>query len=393
MVLLLAIVTGLLGGSPIDLCAQEAAAPDVRRLLTDAYALLEDDPGAALPLFERAVQMDSANTLALRQLGSLYIHLERPLEAFNAFQAAYQRAPSDTLALQLAYLASSLGKHDEAYRIFQRLRRSDSPDIQEVARPAATILALMLCAEQYPWWTRAQAYPFYDTRFENFIFPASISVGKYLEESRTTSLFGTLSIITDSRSEGGAFPVIFSDSYALAGTGFRFTPLSGLTADLQFGVAFNFLDRPTARTFQGDVRAVASYGQGIYPPVRMPQEVRFPATLFADWYGSFGYYSRYDNGIGYLQARAGLRLLEYKYSAADLYLRVDGSIDTRGDFFNNIAEAGVGLRLIPNPWWGAAVAVEYRRGYYWQREQGTNPYDRYYNSVRFYILFDRFFCW
>jgi tetratricopeptide (TPR) repeat protein len=374
--------------------AQETSTPDeIQRLLTQGYALLPDSPESALPLFERAVQMDSSNLLALRQAGSLYISLGRPADAFRAFQAAYRRAPSDTLALQLAYLASSLGQEEEAFAIFQRLRRSESPEIQETARPAATVLALMLCADQYPWWMRGQAYPFYDTRFENFVAPFSFYGGRYLEENRVTSLYGVVSVVTDTRSEGGAYPVIFSDDYALAGGGFRFTPLVGLTADIQFGLALNLLERPTSRFAQGDFRAVASYGLGLYAPVHMPNQVHLHFSPFAEFYTSMGYYTRYENGIGYLQGKAGLRILEYMYSAADLYLRLDASIDTRRDFFNNVAEGGAGLRFIPNPWWGVALAVEWRRGLYWQSDQSGNPYDRYYSSVRLFLLFDRFFCW
>ena len=391
---LLSIGLLVISGLNPRLHAQTQSTPDeVRALLTAGYALLPNDPESALPLFERAIQMDSSNTLALRQIGSLYLTAGRRLDALLAFRAAYVREPSDTLALQLAYLSSSLGHHEDAYAIFQRLRRSDHPDIQETARPAATVLALMLCADQYPWWMQAQAYPFYDTRFENFVAPVSLYAGKYLESNRVTSLYGVLSVIADTRSEGGAFPVIFSDNYAIAGAGFRFTPVSGLTADVQFGMALNLIDRPESRSVQGDVRAVASYGLGLYAPVHMSGTVHFHATPFADFYSSLGYYSRYDNSIGYLQGRAGGRILEYMYSAADVYLRVDASFDTRGDFFNNIAEAGAGVRIIPNPWWGVALAVEWRRGMYWQDDQAANPYDRYYSSVRVFLLFDRFFCW
>ena len=384
----------LTGSFCLPLPAQEqSVAADAHGVLTQAYARLADDPEGALPLFERAVQMDSSNTLALRQVGSLYISLRRPQDALRAFRAAYLRGPSDTLALQLAYLSSSLGHQEDAFTIFQRLRQSDAPDIRESARPAATVLALMLCADQYPWWTRAQAYPFYDSRFENYVVSLSLYGGRYLEANRVTSLYGVVSVVTDTRSEGGAFPVIFSDNYALAGGGFRFTPIAGLTADFQFGLAYNILDRPTSQTVQGDVRAVASYGRGFYAPVHMPERVHVHGTPFADFYSSFGYYTRYENAIGYLQGKAGLRVLEYMYSCADVYLRLDASIDTRADFFNNIAEGGAGLRLVPNPWWGIALALEWRRGFYWQAEQAGNPFDRYYSSVRFYLLFDRALCW
>jgi hypothetical protein len=110
-----------------------------------------------------------------------------------------------------------------------------------------------------------------------------------------------------------------------------------------------------------------------------------------DVYSSFGYYSRYNNNIGYLQGRAGGRLLEISYSAFDVYLKGGLAIDTKKEFYNNLCEGGIGFRLMPNVNWGLYIIGEYQRGLYWDVGDNANPYDKYYNSFRLFIVFDRMF--
>lgn len=373
--------------------AETAGERRVQDLFNQGYTVLRTDPAGAIPIFEEIVRLDSANLQAQRQLGSLYLTAGKTVEALDRFVAAYRIHPSDTTGMQIAFLLNSLGRNKEAYKMFRSLRKSDDPDIKDVAEPATTILALMLCAEQFPWWVKLQTYPLYDSRFDNFILPVSVYAGQYLDSSRIASVFGVLSVTQDTRSEGGTLPIIFSDNVAIAAFGLRTLPLRGLVADVQFGVAIALTDRPNWEKVRWDFRVVASYGNGIFPDIRMPSRVTVRPAFLADVYSSFGYYTRYSNGIGYLQAKAGVRFLEYRYSAFDAYGRIDASIDTQGDFYNNIAEVSLGIRFIPNHWWGASLALQFHRGVYWQEDQSENPFDKYYNSVRVFLTFDRFLCW
>jgi len=373
--------------------AEQPAERSIRDLFDQGYTTLQTDPAGAIPIFEEIVRLDSANLLAQRQLGSLYLGAGRTEDALERFRAAYQIYPSDTTGMQIAFLLNALGRNMEAYKMFRSLRRSENPEIKDIADPATTVLALMLCAEQFPWWAKVQAYPLYDSRFDNFIFPLSLYAGQYLDSSRIVSVFGVLSVTQDTRTEGGTLPIIFSDNVALAAFGLRTVPVPGLVTDIQFGVAVGLTDRPDWEQVRWDFRAVASYGNGIFPDLRMPGSVTVRPAFFADVYTSFGYYTRYSNGIGYLQAKAGVRFLEFRYSAFDAFARIDAAIDTRGDFYNNIAEASLGVRFIPNHWWGASLALQFHRGVYWQENQAENPHEKYYNSVRVFLTFDRFLCW
>jgi tetratricopeptide (TPR) repeat protein len=379
--------------SPAVGFAQTSVEQEVQDLFNKGYATLQTDPAGAIPIFEEIVRLDSANLLAQRQLGSLYLGAGRTEEALDRFLATYRIHPSDATGLQIAFLLNSLGRNKEAYKMFRSLRKSEDPDIRNIAEPSTTILALMLCADRFPWWAKIQAYPLYDSRFDNFIFPISLYAGQYTDSSRIASVFGVLSVTQDTRTEGGTLPIIFSDNVAIAAFGLRLVPLRGLTTDVQFGVAVGLTERPNWEKVRWDFRAVASYGNGIFPDIRMPNRVTVRPAFLADVYSSFGYYSRYSNGIGYLQTKAGFRLLQYKYSAFDAYVRIDAAFDTRGDFYNNIVEGSLGFRLIPNHWWGASLALQLTRGVYWQQDQSVNPYDKYYNTIRVFLTFDRFLCW
>jgi hypothetical protein len=195
----------------------------------------------------------------------------------------------------------------------------------------------------------------------------------------------------DARSGGGQVPVIFSDNSLILGLGLRARPLTGLSVSVQEGIAFDVVSRPTSSSPRNDFRAVAVYSYGIYAPFNVHPEVKTPFYPWADMYSSFGYYSRYEDGIGYLQGRLGLRVLEVSKTAGDVYLRGDLVRDTEKLFYNNEVEGSVALRLIPDVDWGFYLAAEFHRGTYWDVGGPPVPYDSYYSSFRFFLIFDRTF--
>ena len=120
-------------------------------------------------------------------------------------------------------------------------------------------------------------------------------------------------------------------------------------------------------------------------------DLKVPGRPFADLYSSFGYYSRYTNGIGYIQGRAGLRMIEVAKTVADVYARADIVRDTEKQFYNNQSEGSVGARIIPNVDWGLYLVGEFHRGRYWRVSDTPVPYDLYYSSFRFFLIIDRTF--
>ena len=361
-------------------------------LLSQAYAALPADNAKAISLLERAAELDPANVVVRRQLGSSYIAAARPEDALRQFSIANTLMPSDTTRLQMAYLLNGLGRDKEALSMFSGLKGSADPDIRSKARTAEVVLCLAPCPSASSWWSRLSLSPYYDSRFENTVLTGAFRLGYYPGSQRAVSFYGVAAVTKDTRSESGAVPVIFSDNYALAGLGLRVQPISGLSAELQGGVAIDLMDRPGMTSTEGDFRSVLSYGVGTFPELAVPDGMRLTFKPFVDMYLSGGYYSRYKNTIGYAQLRAGFRAMEWRTTALDLYLRGDGAADSKREYYNNIAEAGIGLRFIPSYIWHVSILAEYHRGTYWDTGLSTGPYSRWYDTFRLMLVLEQPFC-
>jgi hypothetical protein len=248
-----------------------------------------------------------------------------------------------------------------------------------------------------PWWSRVYAAGFYDTRWDGWFIQSFGQLGYRLSDDEKFSLYGIGWLTADSRSTGtGTLPVIISDNIFLVGAGFRYKPAPWLWFDAQEGVAFDLVERAGENQVRNDFRLIATGGSGIYPDLRVHDDVQAPLTLMADCFGSAGYYSRYENFIAYLQGRLGVRAMEVSRMFLDVYLRGDLALDANGDYYNNIYEIGPGMRFTPNPDWGLFLMVEYRNGHYANysdemRQEREQFYPPSYDAWRFFLVFDRTF--
>lgn len=356
---------------------------------TRGYEAIASNPTEAISIFEEIVRTHSTNVTARKQLGALYIGAGRTEDALEQFRVVDVLSPSDTTKLQIAYLLASLGRHEEARLAFDELTTGSDAQIREQASSASAVLAWVAHGNAYPWWGRVSADPYYDSRFRNTVFRFWLMGGTYLTESRTISAYGTGLFTRDTRSTGGAVPVVYSDSYFLVGGGLRFQPLPGATIDLQGGLAIDLIGKPDEPEARGDVRALASYGWGLYPSPAAPERLRASFKPFVEAMAMGGYYSRYSNVLGFGHTKAGARVMEWHRAYTEIYLRGDVVADTRREFYNNILEGSIGLRVVPDFAWGLQILVEYHRGMYWDESLPTAPYERYYSSGRFYIVLDQ----
>ena len=375
-------------------CAQSRALVQEKNdelydVLAKGYEALARSPAEAIPFFKEAAVLDFSNATIRKQLGSAYIAVNRYEDALSQFILADKISPSDSTKLQIAYLLNGLGRIEESSEAFEQLRASADPGIRRTAEKAVIILKPALGTDQYPWWGKLLVAPYYDTRFKNTVFFGVLSGGRYLDEAGTFSLFGTLSMTRDTRSAGGAIPAVFSDNYVLAAAGLRITPFTGFAAEILGGVAHDLDDRPDRKMARGDVRGVLTYGTGIFAPFSFPERMTISWKPWVEVYSSAGYYSRYENVLGYHQLRAGTRFLEAGAAGADLYLRGDFTWDTSREFYNNIAEGAFGIRLIPNYAWGVTILAEVHRGLYWDHSLSSSPWDRWYSSTRFALVLER----
>ena len=369
--------------------------PTTAQLFARGYEALKIGPAEALPIFQEIVRREPANPAALRQLGSIYLNLERKTEALEVFESSERLFPSDTTRLQLAYLHNTLGNNRRALALFGLLVRSKDPEIATTARRAIDILTPLYCSERGDWWTRAVGSAYYDHRLEDVIASLSFQVGRELIADRLLSGYGGITVNKDSRSTGGLQPVIYSDNYALTAVGIRVQPGRWWTLDIQPGITFDLLDRPGRDRTDFDFRVLTSLGGGISAPVLVSPTLRAPFSPFLDAFLSAGYYSRYENMIGYSQARAGLRALAYRHSALDLYLRGDFTFDALSrnrEFYNNTFEGSFGARLVPDHRWGISLLTEFHRGFYWMAPPAGSGRDQWYNSFRVLLVIDRYLC-
>ncbi len=357
-------------------------------LLSRAYALLAIKSPDAGKLFEQASQADPSNVLVRMQLGYIYESQKEYGRALDEFQAADRYHPSDTTKLQIAYALASLGRTSEADSLLGSLQENSTPDIRGAA--AAQRASLSPTGAAGDWWNRIYAAPYYDTRWNTTFFQLSIERGVSLTPDRKIGAYGTVMYSGDARSSGGQAPVIFSDNSLIFGVGLRARPFTGFAVSVQEGLAVDLIERPSS-SVRNDFRAVGVYSWGIYAPFSVHPDLQTPFYPWADMYASFGYYSRYQNGIGYVQGRAGLRVIEVSETAADVYIRGDLVRDTEKQFYNNEIEGSVGVRLIPDIDLGLYLAAEFHRGTYWEVSPAPIPYDSYYSSFRFFLIFDRTF--
>lgn len=356
--------------------------------LTRGYDAISQNPAEAVLIFEEIVREFPASVAPRRQLGSLYIGAGRTAEALDQFVVADSLFPSDTTKLQIAFLLASLSRYEDAGAVFRSLEGSPDRGIGERSAAAVAVLGWAVKEDAHPWWGRICGDPYYDGRFSNGVFRFWVMGGRYLTEGRTVSAYGVGLFTRDTRSSGGAVPIIYSDSYSLVGGGLRVQPFSGARLDVQAGVAIGLIDRPGESDERGDFRALASYGWGRYPEPESPDGLQVRFKPFVEAMAMGGYYSRYENVIGFGHAKGGVRLLEWSRSYGEMYFRTDMVADTRRDFFNNILEVSAGIRIVPDFGLGVQVLAEYHRGLYWDRSLPSAPYDRWYSSGRLIISLD-----
>lgn len=216
--------------------------------------------------------------------------------------------------------------------------------------------------------------------------------GYYLDKEKLFSIFGAVKISGDSKSKKGTTlvaPELYSDNALILGAGLRITPFYGFTAKIQGGIGIDLLENNSDKKVKENFRFEMTYGNGIYPSISIPEKIRFTLKSLADVYGSFGYYSRFKNGTGYGSCRLGARVIEFKKGAIDIYSRFNIARDTEKKYYNNLVEWGGGFRIIPDHLFGLILAAEFHRGRYWRVTDQLIPNGLYYNSYRFFIIFEK----
>jgi tetratricopeptide (TPR) repeat protein len=99
--------------------------------LRGQLALERDDPEAALPAFETAVEADPGTAILRVRLASLYVRAGKLEKALEQSQAAVDLEPENLEALTLlGGILSSLGRDEEAIGAYERMRQIN-PTLQD----------------------------------------------------------------------------------------------------------------------------------------------------------------------------------------------------------------------------------------------------------------------
>lgn len=331
--------------------------------LTEAYRLLEADQidAAALEL-EQAAAAEPCRATTHAQLGYAYVQAGRTRDALDELLYARELGYAEPrAALQIAYLAETLGDDFRARRYF--VRAMDGED-EEVADQAEAELRVRSAAPGLVI-TEVYAAPVYQTRFRNLVVPVVVRSGPLLTADYLLQPYALLRVTRDTRSSYGERPQIFSENAALAGLGIRRRITRGtLTAYAEAGAVVDLDFVPSELSNAGP-----SFQAGLYDFIGfgLPRDPGGVASRgrFAELYFDASYYSRFDhNGIGYFQLRPGYRSNGWARGTLDLYAPLLAVADINGYGYNNLVEAGLGARFSTDLLAGLGVSAELIGGSY-----------------------------
>ncbi|MBI1760585.1 MAG: tetratricopeptide repeat protein [Acidobacteria bacterium] len=361
-----------------------------------AFALVANQQHEkAVKALEEVLRLEPTNLVARSQLGYLLIRLERLREAIDIFLMVEQRDQQNFhYKLQLGYLYDGVNNKQKAREWFLAASLAPDPAIRQKAQEALKNLAPVLFARRWIWANEIYAAPFYQARFNNFIAPFIWRSGLVLSAKAGLEVYASTRLTRDTRSTAGGAPQIFSDNFAVLALGLRGRPFkNALTVYGEAGLAINLM--PSTHS---TVRARSDYRFGTYFSHLWGKRAATPALAFpfnpvGEVYFDVSYYSRFrHNIIGYVQARQGVRVLQYKETALEIYGRGNLVKDRGRDYYNNLAELGAGAAFTPWRCAGIKLTAEYLRGRYFglHRPNEPNPYRSHYGDFRFGVIFGKY---
>jgi hypothetical protein len=240
-----------------------------------------------------------------------------------------------------------------------------------------------------PTFADLYVVPIYLSRFDDLVVYSQARAGVALGTRGQWETYLGLRYTDDRQSLGGRAPAILSDNAAIVAVGTRFHPFARFPISIygEAGRAYDLIDRNRDR-WRDDFRAGLSYFDRWAPSAQCASGWRFPLRRSSSLYADASVYSRYDrNWIGYLQWREGVRALEQGRMQADLFLYLGGAVDSNDDFFNNVAEGGVGAALVPSLAWPVTLRYTAVRGRYLDVSGGErNPYNPTYTDHRWEFI-------
>jgi tetratricopeptide (TPR) repeat protein len=318
-------------------------------------------------LLHQILNRDPNNIRAWRALGYSYSASGDSAKAAQAIARALKLSGHEPLlALQAGYAYDSAGDKSHAERLFEAAMDTQNASIYGKACRASIYDGYLYRKRlPNPWYLTFYTDNFYESRISDVIFPVKIRFGRYVDTARRISVYTYFHFNDDLRSRGGLLPAVYNDNYAGVGFGVDWFPLQNRSLRLfaETGADYNLLDtdRPLWRN---DTTTGAEFYQAWGSGNGCTLHATWPLRSFGDAYASMAYYTRYNDAIGQVVIRQGVRVVNYHMTAISAYLELNMVGDTRGVFYNNIVEIGPGLSWRPNERWPLSLRAEYLFGSY-----------------------------
>ncbi|WP_419418446.1 tetratricopeptide repeat protein [Legionella sp. D16C41] len=361
------------------------------QLLDNFYTLKKQNKRLAWQAIKKIVQAYPNNVLALKEAGYLAIELKQSNDAIVYFTRVYELTYDPAIAMQLGYLYNDTPNKNLAYRYFELATKTSDKKLELNAQNALTNLAgLQTKALPPPYFGEFFFTPFTQSRFGLTVRPMIARLGLEFASSWQPRLYLTFRRTDDNKStNAGQLPQIFEDNVRITGVGGSITPFTNtpIVAWVEAGGAYDLVYRNRDR-WRGDLRGGLMYYNEFGTKPAYYDKLRLSPDYYSTFYGDVTYYSRFDNNIiGTFITRQGIHILQYQATMINLYFLGRVIEDTRREFFNNIAEYGPGIGLIPSNRYRLEIRFDYIHGTYLPAGGSVNPYGKHYTNKVVQLLY------
>jgi tetratricopeptide (TPR) repeat protein len=366
-------------------------ATSVDLLLNSYYVLKEKNQSAAGHVIKQLIKKYPDNVQALKEAGFLALAQGRRMDAIHYFTHVYDLTHQPNIAMQLAYLYDQLNDKPAAYRYFKLATHGHDTVLALTAEQALTDLAGQQTKRlPAPYFSEIFLSPFSQSRFGLTVVPFYGRLGIEQNNRFQSKEYVFLRRTQDNRSANlGQISQIYEDDVQIIGAGAQITPLRTLpmVGFVEAGEAYDLVYQHRNRR-RGDLRGGFMYFQTFGAQPTYVERMHLSYKYYSDLYSDATYFSRYNNNVIWIiKTHQGMRLLQYKSSMVNLYITGRVIADTHRLFYNNVAEAGPGIAIIPSNRLNLQLRFEHINGMYLPVGSSVNPYGKYYANQLVQLLF------
>jgi|GEM_PF-139464 len=364
---------------------QVPAGDPANLLLDEFYSLQKRDQGAAWTLIQKIIAEYPANLVALKEGGYLAITMKQRAMAIKYFTSAYNISYQADLAMQLGYLYNLDEHNHTAYHYFKLATDTTDAALALRAQNAMTNLAghqTKIFPE--PYFGEIFFDPFTQSRFGLTVRPLMIRLGIENNNKFQNKEYLVFRRTDDNKTlNTGQIPQIYEDNVEIIGVGLQVTPIPKfpLVGYVEAGEAYDLVYRNRKR-WRGDLRGGLMYYNEFGARPAYFDKFKFSKDYYSELYIDSNYFSRYNNNIiSTIRTRQGIRAIQYESTMINFYVTGRVIADTNRDFFNNIAEIGPGIAIVPSNRYNLQLRLEQIRGVYLPVNRfSVNPYGKYYTN-------------